>query len=567
VNALRAIPALAAALIAAAARGQQPPVDDGPLIVGEPRMRFRTFTLERLEAGVELFGQRRFDRLRRDGEPTLTNSEDLLRETLDLFAVGAIGHKNLFELSGTARLGFEDRWIDSDTDGVRGHDRDIATLYDVSGLILQNGPAPTTVYSRREEALLDRAFAPSIRTTTQEHGVLARINSLVAPTTFQYFHRDYEQDDATGLSDFETTQDTFGVHSDWRLAERQNLTLDYTFDRVEESQSAGFEDEFDRHDGTLSHLVDLGDTHHSDLRSTLRFYDQSGRQDQQIVRLDEQLVLRHTPRFETRYDATLEQQERGGSQQRLARGAASLRHRLFESLVSTAGLGAQRFESDGGFTSDNVFATGALQYTKRVRAGRFDAGVGATYDVQDNSERGDPVSILGESHTFADPLPIVLTRRNILPGSIVVRPASGFPVLIEGIDYELRVLPDRVEIRPILGGAITSGSTVIVDYDIGPEPANRVDSLGTSATARYTLTEGGLRGLGAFVEYQRLDQDLSGPGSGLLTVDDVRDLTYGAEFIRGPWTFRGERQHRDSTINPFEATRAEGRFDWRLGRD
>ncbi|MEX2218758.1 MAG: hypothetical protein WD749_08350 [Phycisphaerales bacterium] len=563
-----ALPAVAAAVLLSAAAGAQPPAaDDGPVIVGEPRMSFRPFTLERFDAGLEFFAQRRLDRLRRRGQPTLVNREDLLRESLDLSLQGAVGHKNLLDFTGTARLGLEDRWFRSDTDSARGHDTDLAALYDLSGLILQTGPVPTTVYTRREEALLDREFAPSVRNTTTESGVIARITSADVPTTLQYFHREQEQSDRPGVTNFTTIQDTFGINSDLRLAERQNLTLDYTFDRVEESQTFGFDDRFDRHDGTLSHLVEFGGRHRSDLRSTLRFYDQSGRFDQQILRLDERLVLRHTDRFETRYDATLERQERAGAEQRLARGAASLRHRLFESLVSTAGVGAQRFESEGGFTSDTLFVTGALQYTKRAPRGRLDAAVGATYDTQRSSERGEPVSILGETHIFSDPLPITLSRRNVVPGSVVVRPPSGFPVFVEGIDYELRVFPDRVEIRPIPGGAITSGTAVVVDYDIGPEPANTVDTLGTSISARYTLTEGPLRGLAAFVDYRQLDHELSTEGPATLIVDDVRDLTVGAEFLRGPVTLRAERQHRDSTVNPFDATRLEGRYNQRLGRD
>lgn len=558
--------AAAGGACAASVQGQTAQPQEGPVIVGERKEGYRGFQLESVQAGLEFFGESRLDQLRGSGQPTLKDRELTLRETLDLGGEVYIGHKNLIDITGGFKIGVEDRFIKSDTLNEDAHETDFLGLYDVSALILQNGPVPITLYSRRDEGMLDRDFAGTIRTTTAETGAIAQFKSDVAPTTLHYFHRDETESDQLGTLDDTLVQDTFTANSDIRISDNQHLQIDYTFDHVNETQAGGaFHNVFDRHDATFTDLLDFGLENRNNLRSSLRYYNESGLYPQEVVRLDEQLLLRHTDRFETHYDITLENQERSGASQRLFRGETTARYRLFDSLVASATAGAQRLDVPDDFTSDDLFVQGSLDYTKTVPYGRVDAGASAGFDAQRNSARGGTISVLNEAYVFTDPFPIVISRPNIVPGSIVVTDASGIITYLPGSDYTEQIFPSHAEIRVIIGGGIVNGQSLQISYDLGPEPANDVDTTTTGTSFRYTLTESILQGLSGYVSYRTVDHNISASDPSLFVLDNLRDLTYGVEYNRGPVTLTAERENHDSTINPFDATRFVARIDERLG--
>jgi len=537
------------------------------VVVGVLNRSLREFELERFEAVLDLYAERRVDRVRMPDGTTQVDKETRFRETLDLFGQASVGHKNLLDLTATVQFGLEQRDIRSETAGLNTRESDTVSLYDISALILGSGRLPLTLYARREQSVLDRAFAGSIDDTLTETGAIAQFRSEIAPTTVQYFHRVHEQSDPLGRGDTSVTQDTFTLQSGIRLTDASRLDITYTFDHINEDQGDFFSDGYDRHDANIVHTWAFGgELRPHELRSSLRLTDQSGRFDQRSLRLDELLVLHHSDRLETRYALTLDQETRGGAEQRLYRGEASIRHRLFESLVSSATIGGQRVESPDNAWSDDLFASGVLDYTKKVPLGRFNAAAGVSYNAQHNSERGSTLAVLNEPRVFNDPFPIALSRRNIEPASIVVTPVSGFPVYLEGIDYTVQVFPDRAELRVPPGSAISDGQTVLVSYDVGPEPASDIDTLGTTLSFRYSLTEGPLTGLSVYTTYRTVDYTVSARDPSLFVVDDFRSLLVGVGYVRAGFDLTLEHESRDSNIDPFESNRLLALYQMPLGR-
>lgn len=558
--------ALVVLAAAGAARAQAPEPDpEGPIIVGEQTERFRLFELDRFGGSVDLFARRQVDERRTPGAPKIRDTEDLFRETLSLSGRAFIGHRNLIDLNVSVQLGLEDSFLDSDTFARKEHDNTFRNLYDISALILGEGPAPLTVYTRRDQTLLDREFAASIDSTTTETGAFLLVKSDVAPTTFRYFHREQEQIDRLGMLDFGLVQDTFEVESEIRLADKQRLSLDYTYDLIDEDLSFGATQQFDRHNALAVHTIDFGPEDRYNLRSSLRYFEQNGDINHRQVRWDETLLLRHTDRFETRYDLSVDDQTIEGQNQRMGLGAFSLRHRLFESLVTTARLGGSATTIEDEFETTNVFGDVGLQYTKAVPYGRLDASVGLGFNREDNGERGSELAILNDSRVFSDPQPIVISRRNVVPGSIVVTDAANVRVFVQGVDYTVRVLPDRVEIRRLVGGAIADGQQVLVDYRVGPEPASTVDTVVGNFAVRYSITEGRLSGLDVYLTYQQVDQMLRKGSPLTIVLDDTQRLVYGVEYRIWAFTFTGEQEHFDSSVTPFDALRLGARFDQRIG--
>lgn len=558
---------LLAALCASGAPAlAQQATDEGPVIVGQSKSKWKTFDLNRVDGALELLGRHRMDRLRQTAADDTTDRESLMRELLELSGEAYLGHKNLVDLTGKVRFGLEQRFLDYETVAESDKSADFTNLFDLNAHVLGTSKLPTDIYARRDEQFLDRDFAGSVKNTTEEYGAAVSYQSSVAPTTVRVFQLKTKQDDPLGQFDYDITQRTFSLNSNIRLGNGHRLEAAYTFDDVEENQIGGFSNDYQRHDAQLTDVINFGKDRASELRSYLRLYDQSGQFDQRIFRWDEQLLLVHTNRLETRYNTTVERQEIGDSQQDRLDASALVKHRLFDSLTSTGTVGVRKFSDSSDFDSNEWYVQGDWDYTKKVPLGRLDINLGASFNAQDNSERGGTFRILDESHVYNDPLPITLSRARIVFGSLVVTAASGFPTYQEGTHYTVQYFVDRVEIRIIVGSGISNGDTLLFDYDVGPEPGNSVNTTSISAAIRYTIDKGVFNGLSLYTQYRRQDHSVDAVDPTQLFYDDSETLQYGAEYRRGGWHFRAEQERHESTITPYDKTLLEASYNYVFSR-
>ncbi len=540
------------------------PADGEPIIIGESG-EWNPFELHQIKAAVDTQARWRTFKRSTVGQQDLTDTEQYLQGRFELSGRAFVGHENLLDINGRIGFGIEDWNVESDTASTARHDRDLLVLYDVSALVLPDGPAPVTVYSRREQTRLDREFSGTIDSLNTEHGAKIRIRSESFPTHIQVFRRDIDQSDQLGFVDYRLKQDSFSVRSTPKIGENHELSIEYILDLVDERQSQFFENSYTRHDAQIIHTVKFGDEKQYDLQSIGRFYDESGTADFRRFRLDEILRLQHTRRFDTRYDLTVEDIVRAGQGQRYFRGAGQARYALFDSLIAVGSLGTDMLDIDGEFTTTQYFADVDLQYIKQVPLGSLDAAFGAGFNRQDNGEQGQPVAFTDQALTLTDPTPTLINRRNIVPSSIVVTSANGLRVYTEGIDYTVAVFPSHVEIERIVGGAILEGESLLVDYTVGPEPASIIDSVNANFAVRYTIEEGVFSGLSGYINYIWIDQNIETIDSSRFILEEVKELYYGLDYRIGHLALQVERRNHDSTIFPFDTTRMEARYNFRLG--
>jgi hypothetical protein len=546
-----------------------PPVagpDGGPVVLGEHRGEWKLWDLRSFRTSLEFYGQFDNDRQSQEGAPTLHQRDNLLRASTNLSFEAYVGHKNFLDLNGTFNIGYEDERILTDATSGDEHTTSPFGIYDFSARFLGESTLPTTLYSRREELHQDRDFASSIKTITFENGAIVELKSDVIPTRIQYFHRQQDQTDPLGFIDEHDKQDTLALQCVWRLTDNQRIEAFYTFDHVDQTQGTTFQNTFDRHDATITHLLTFGDTSENSARTSLHIYDESGLFAQQRLQLDEQVLLKHSDTLDSSYSLTAEDLKRGDLDQRQLTGSASVHHRLFQSLISTATVGGTILDEPGEFRSTSEFITGTLDYTKKVPFGRLDAAAGLGFNHQDNSDRGNTVTVFDESHTFTDPFDIIIPRRNIITGSVFITDLTHIPKS-EGLDYTVTYLIDRVEIHRQPFGTIANGQTVLVTYQVGPEPGSRIDTTTQTYSVRYTFEEGWLNGLSLYGYYQRTDHSLDTVDPSAFVLDNVSDWRYGAEYRLGDLDLLVERQNHESTVSPFDRNRYQLRYNTRFTRE
>jgi hypothetical protein len=558
-----------AALVAAvcgAALGQPAVVDEGPVVVGERTEGLKWFDLDRLSTSLDFYSRYLRSHQSTSGEEDRTDTELLLRQSIGVSSRFFLGHQNLADVTADFSLGLENNFIDSETQDIEDeHETGLYTLFDINALIVGEGPAPVRLFARRSESQLDRAFVGSIDSTSTEFGGSVSAFRDVAPTTLTYTHRVVEQDDQLGLTDDELTQDTFQLQSLWDPNENHRLTLNYDLEFVDETRARIEGTSFTRHDGILVHRYTFGERRQNDLRSQLQVLDQTGDFAQRRIRLFETLTLRHTDTLETRYDATAESRETGGQDQQFFSGLFTLRHELFDSLVTTFNAGGNHTSlTDDDFTSTELLTGLDFEYNKRVPMGELNVSLGLNFSHQEDSERGGIIRFVDTLQVFPDAGPLLLTGRNIIPDSVVVSDTTSTRIFFEGLDYRQSNFPDRIELRRIIGGPIGPGQPVLVDYDLGPEPEATIETYAVSLATRYTFWEGFAAGLSPYALLRDISQDIS-PDDPSRIPFDVTTVQVGMDYLIGPFTLNAEYEDQDSSIAPFEAFRASARYERLLG--
>jgi hypothetical protein len=199
-----AVAALAGA-VCCGASGQE----EGPFIVGEEE-KLVPFGLIDFRLALEAFGRYQIDRVKSAGS-TQRETETLFRETLELGADAFAGHPNLLDLDLLFRLRFDQEKIDSDVEGANVRNFDTTIDYDVAGTFLRRGKAPVTLYSLRNQTLVNRDFGSTLDSVLFEYGGRVAYQSEVVPTRLHIFHRDQDQSGRGTGGDFKVDQNTVAV--------------------------------------------------------------------------------------------------------------------------------------------------------------------------------------------------------------------------------------------------------------------------------------------------------------------------------------------------------------------
>lgn len=482
------------------------------------RQDFRTGATERS----------RFERLHSDERLTLQNTGMYIYDP------------RLVSLTLGGTFGFsQDRITTTDTDQDSN-----ATLsgYTAFVSLLPEQTLSLNVFANRNESVLSREFAGRSEVVVENRGGTLFLRQLAIPST------------VTARQELlEETSTTANVIA--RRAEHRNIVryegqrgwvdreLNLAYEFVDDADEVFPGLSYQSHEGEFNWSMDFGEELNRHWDSRARYLTRTGLVPSTIWSVDESLRIDHTERLTSNYRYYLVQNDSRSALVTTHTGTASLQHRLWESLTTTAGADGVHQTLTAGETDT---ARGRLEigYTKRLPlGGRLNVGLGGGLQFEDDRFKTTESAVSQETHTATTPiaLPIRLANRLVVTSSIVVtktaagpRPAVCGPPpplptpLTEGVDFTIRTTGDITEIVPIPCAVgvpgINPGDTIAVDYRFRVGPSRRFTTQNWHGTAGVDY-----RWVRVFVTHEESEQSLlSGADDGFL--DNVRSDSVGAEL-------------------------------------
>lgn len=447
--------------------------------------------------------------------------------------------------------------------------------YNASAGVLQEQPLSLNVFANRNESTVSRELAGQSRITNENRGGTLFARRLPIPSTLIF--RQESDDEESRVANVIA-----------RRADRRNIVryegqrgwadseMDITYEFVDDVDRIFPKLGFKSHNGQVNYSLDFGEELDRHWDSRLHVSNRSGLTESTIWTANESLRVEHTDRLKSEYRYFFVRTETRSGDTTLHDTAADLRHRLGESLATTAGLGGSRQTLLSG-EKDIGRSQLDFVYTKRLPLdGRLSLPFGGRVQYEDDRFKTTEASVSQESHTAATPVAsaIPLANRFVVAASIAVTktavgplppgcvPPAGPPTpLAGGVDYTVRTAQGVTEIVPIpCAGAtpgVNPGDTIAVDYRFSVSP---------SLTFMTDVVHAGLsidyRWFRVFANYQRSKQSLiAGRDDAFLNSEQSTgagaELRYDGNRLHA--SLSGEARQFSSTRVRYDTLRTGGR--------
>ena len=544
---------------------------EGPVVIGELH-RPPPFGIGPIDAGLEFRYRYEHDSVIPQSGPHSSFTENRMEEDLVISTTAYVIHPNFLDIKLAGTFGPRQVW--DSNNGQTQYNNEITYNYDLEGTFLRKEQVPITLYSRRSEDIINQQFGPSFDSVIQSTGAYLDVHSIKWPSHIEAYHSDQEQSAFGGQEVYKLSQNVFTANSSYEFTPNSHLAGNFTYNNnYEQSHVQGYPDTsnaFDTYDASLSHSYAFGAGKASDLNSALTYFAQTG--DFALERLteNETLHLTHSDTFQTRYIYALNYQDSntpstGGLTQTENDFYTGFTHHLYQSLITNGDAGVRYIDRSDNSGSFDYWGSINLDYHKKVPLGLLTMDGSYTFDQQHNQAQNAPLHIFNEPHTFSITQPIILATSGIIPQRIVVRNSTGVITYILGSDYTMQVFSNRVELSLVIGGRISDGQAVLIDYDIAAQPANLVTNQIFTAYVRYDIQQGPFANLGFYGRFIKVDQDIDSNGTFPFVPNNMTDYAVGFDYRI--WEIRSgaEYEWHASDIAPYNAGRLFARLQHREG--
>ena len=230
----------------------------------------------------------------------------------------------------------------------------------------------------------------------------------------------------------------------------------------------------DRADLTHNYVWGKG----SRLDTTVRYYDREESFESSSFRAGESAHIRHTDNFSSTTAYNFTKSTAADTKTITHNVFSGLDHQLYQNLSTSLNSSANFSDSD--VVNEKQYGS-ELRFNYRKGIfwdGQLRANLGGGYRVTDRDSKAGFLDVVDESHAVPPSLRVLLDRRFIDQGSIVITDSSGVVVFDEGNDYTINSRADDfTEIRIVSGGQINVGDTILASYRYESLPSQKFDTV------------------------------------------------------------------------------------------
>jgi hypothetical protein len=464
---------------------------------------------------------------------TLTTRRLYVAPSIGVGALGSIYHPDLLSYSLNIAPGYV--YQATGLPGAMTSSSEFLQSYSVTGTILQLKPYSTTLFANAGHDILEYDFFNSVIADQRTWGANSGFREGPVPFTFSF--QDSHQTINGLWQDTTYDQTTFNVHA--HNDREQNATSDLTFLYGQSRQETGGGSPFvDSNSYSQVYATDTEYFGKNSLYSTIIYnqYSTAGSASGDLTPSFE-LHLEHTERLHSNYGYSFTRYDDDYSEFNQHYLHAGVQHSLYDSLTSSIDIHGNQLDSSAnggaGFSSQRGGATGSISYTKALSDwGRFTLGIASGYDVTSQTSSGSAIPVPMESHsvTSATPWFRLAQPRAAFINTVTADASHGFQTLTEGVDYFVDRTVDPWQITLNFASLNvqhleSSGSvTVLVTYDIDPNPSGTYTTVSFTLNARLDLFSGLL---GFYTRLQRIQNHADTPG---FVLENLHEIEGGTDF-------------------------------------
>jgi hypothetical protein len=507
-------------LVAASAWAQQWEEDD---------KRWLRLNYEQSSLGVE--GQGLRETITGGNSAPVEHKSGYLTPLLGLRFNGSVYHPDFmtFDAAGEGGLGWSQDVVTSGNSTRYLPQNQNLLRYAINANWFNSGRVPyhAAFYANQDHSYNNYDFFNSATIDTRRYGGRASWHDKEAWNLSLDAGR--RESDASSLNGFSKTADTFVNFNGLNQRARGSSTLNYSFDNYTSQLDLG---------GTqqgISQTIGGSDTQTFGARDQLTATlgasygnsDYTSQQTEHISTLGN-LIAHHSDSLESFVNLSYDRNDQTPAENSIFQGMAGVRHKLYESLTSTADVHgtANSFSNAGNNGYNDRYGAGLHEdYLKRLSAfARLNLGGFVVFDHINQQNSGNVLSIINESHVISDTTPASLKNPLVIQATIIVTGPNGFPTYALNKDYTLTLVGEITQLLRVPTSLdLPNNSPIFVSYEAQAPATSAYDAANYGLSARLDLWN--TLGL-----YGRLNlMDNNAPAAAL--AETLTDWVAGAEVI------------------------------------
>ena len=467
------------------------------------------------------------------------------REQISLGLAGFYYHPKLIEFDLKGLLGLEQRDVKTNGDvGDRAIDGQNLG-YDFAMRFFKDLAYTSEVYASRTETLTRQSFFATNESVAEQFGLRLGATDWWIPSLLDINHFTFE---GRGFNTYAEQRDS--VRLEGRREQEEDASYQYfaEINKVDLQSLSESLTDLNMHAGT-KHM--FGATNMNRWSNSVTIREQTGALESGNFLFNSDYVHELTENLRSQSGLLYSTTSRGESETDILSLNTNLNHQLFSSLTSSGGARwASTSFGDGSLDTYGVNA--ALTYNKETPLGKLALSQSLDTTMRDRgSLQGDAI-VLGESFVYTPGQPMFLSNIAVDAFSVIVRDGSGLIVYTRNVDYFVVQVGSRTRVDIPVTSLISSGDTILVDYDFQPSPEQETQTVTTTSSATLSVPAKASFTIGRSVTTQTLE---SGFDDG--TLEESTRTFANANYF--PWTITtlsADFEDFQSNLSPFKRVSA-----------